>query len=76
MVLLLQEQRVLFKANIFVLFVMKDIIKLVTNAPNVDLLVVPGQENQFIVLHHLIVYVIKMIALVPTVLLLQEQNVL
>ena len=76
MVLLLQEQRVQVTMHQFVLFVMKGILKLIPNVLNVNLLVVPEQENQLIVLHHLIVYVIKMFALVPMVLQLQEDIVL
>ena len=76
MVLLLQDQHVPVTMQQFVLLVMVGILKLIPNALNVNLLVVPEQENQLIVLHHLIVYVLKMCVLVPMVLLLLKQLVL
>ena len=69
MVLLLQDQHVPVTMQQFVLLVMVGILKLIPNALNVNLLVVPEQENQLIVLHYLIVYVLKMCVLVPMVLL-------
>ena len=76
MVLLLQDQHVPVTMQQFVLLVMVGILKLIPNALNVNLLVVPEQENQLIALLRLIVYVLKMFALVSMVLLSQEQNVL